>query len=367
MRLRHYTARRDARSSRCARPVANLIELLVIRRLALVLFAVTAVVFAAVVPTPSAAQTAQFDAWFDDGDIAAAEREIARLLARDADDRSGLIARARAGVMQGDGASLDGAVEAMQRCLARRADDADCHRWLGRAYGRKALEAGMLTGVRYASRIREHFTRAVALAPDAIEPRYDLNQFYILAPSVVGGGKVRARENVDAFAQRRPAEAALLQAQLAMAEERFDDAERLLLGFTPPTGSDAAGVGRVWRDQLSSLGFTYFARKPPRLDAAGRIFEFGAARFPRAELFLRGQGRVAQEQGRYEAAAALFEQALAIRPQPGAHYRLAQVAEKLGDNARAIVHYEKTLRSTQAVPGAVSRDAAERLRVLQKL
>lgn len=317
--------------------------------------------------TNAGAQTPQFDAWFEAEDFAAAERESARLLARDGDDRIGLLARARGGVMQGDGARLDAAVEAMERCLARRPDDADCHLWLGRAFGRKALDAGMLTGVRYAGRIREHFARAVELAPDAIEPRYDLNQFFILAPSVVGGGKAKARDNIASFAQRRPAEAALLNAQLALAEERFDEAERLLLGFTPPAGVDERGLRAVWRDQLGSLGFTYFSRKPPRLPDARRVFEFASTRFPKTELFLRGQGRVAQEEGRYEAAAALFEQALAIRPQPGAHYRLAQVAEKLGDTARAIVHYEKTLRSPQGVPGSVSRDAAERLRVLQRL
>jgi tetratricopeptide (TPR) repeat protein len=73
---------------------------------------------------------------------------------------------------------------------------------------------------------------------------------------------------------------------------------------------------------------------------------------------------VAQEQGRYEAAAAHFESALAIRPQPGAHYRLAQVAEKLGDTARAITHYEKTLRFSSGVPRSVLSDANERLKTL---
>jgi tetratricopeptide (TPR) repeat protein len=252
----------------------------------------------------------------------------------------------------------------MERCLARHEADARCHWWLGRAYGRKALEAGMVGGVRYAGRIREHFERAAALEPQAVEIRYDLHQFYILAPSLAGGGKAKARASLAEFARLRPAEASLLQAQLDLAEERTADAESRLLAFA---GADDRAVRTVWQDQLAALGFRYFAGKPPRLDDAQRVFDFAARRFPDNELFQRALGRVAQEQARYEAAALHFERALAIKPQPGAHYRLAQVAEKLGDTARAITHYEKTVRFPYGVPPAVLRDASERLRVLNKV
>jgi tetratricopeptide (TPR) repeat protein len=97
------------------------------------------------------------------------------------------------------------------------------------------------------------------------------------------------------------------------------------------------------------------------------VFEFAAGIFPDREIFQRGLGRVAQEQGRYAEAAARFERALAIKAQPGAHYRLAQVAEKLGDTPRAIAHYEKTIRFPHGVPASVLRDASERLRVLNRV
>ena len=310
------------------------------------------------------AQTPQFDTWFDADDFAAIEREIARRLTADPDDRIGLIARARLGVVWRDDSRLGDAIAAMERCLARNEADARCHWWLGRAYGRRALEAGMVGGLRYAGRIREHFERAAVLESQAIEIRYDLHQFYILAPSLAGGGKARARAGLAEFAKLRPAEAPLLVAQLDLAEEKSADAEAWLLNFP---GADDRGVRNVWQDQLTALGFRYFAGKPPRLDDARRVFEFAARRFPDNELFQRGLGRVAQEQGRYEAAAMHFERALAIKPQPGAHYRLAQVAEKLGDTARAISHYERTIRFPYGVPPGVLRDASERLRVLNKV
>jgi tetratricopeptide (TPR) repeat protein len=310
------------------------------------------------------AQAPQLDAWFDADDFASIEREIDRRLKADADDRIGLLARARLGVAWRDASRLDEAIAAMERCLARHEADARCHWWLGRAYGRKALEAGMVGGVRYAGRIREHFERAAALEPQAVEIRYDLHQFYILAPSLAGGGKAKARASLAEFARLRPAEASLLQAQLDLAEERTADAESRLLAFA---GADDRAVRTVWQDQLAALGFRYFAGKPPRLDDAQRVFDFAARRFPDNELFQRALGRVAQEQARYEAAALHFERALAIKPQPGAHYRLAQVAEKLGDTARAITHYEKTVRFPYGVPPAVLRDASERLRVLNKV
>jgi tetratricopeptide (TPR) repeat protein len=323
-----------------------------------------ALVLASLAHVPLLAQTPQFDTWFEAEDFVAVEREIARLRGADADDPAALIAIARLGVSHPDDSRLAAGIEAMERCLQRNEAHARCHLWLGRSYGRKALEAGMVTGIRYAGRIRTHFERAVALAPESIEARFDLNQFYILAPSLAGGGKARARENNAAFDKLRPAEATLLHAQLDIAEERLPDADRRLLGFA---GSDDPGVRAVWQDQFASLGFLYFSRKPPRLDDAQRVFAAAAERFPRNELFRRGLGRVAQEQGRFDEAARHFEQALEIKAQPGAHYRLAQVAEKLGDTARAITHYEKTLRFPRDVPAAVLRDSSERLRVLQKL
>jgi tetratricopeptide (TPR) repeat protein len=316
-------------------------------------------------PAPVAhAQSTQFDAWFEVDDFASIESEIERRLRADADDRVGLLARARLGVVWHDSARLDAAVAAMERCLARSEADARCHWWLGRAFGRKALEAGTLGGLRYAGRVREHFERAAALEPQAVDIRYDLHQYYILAPSLAGGGKSKARASLAEFARLRPTEVPLLEAQLDLAEERIAEAESRLLTFA---GSEDRGVRTVWQDQLAGLGFRHFSAKPPRMDDARRVFEFAAGKFPDREIFQRGLGRVAQEQGRYAEAAARFERALAIKAQPGAHYRLAQVAEKLGDTPRAIAHYEKTIRFPHGVPASVLRDASERLRVLNRV
>lgn len=310
----------------------------------------------------AAAQTPQFDAWFDADDFGAIEREAARLLARDPADRAALLARARLALADSDGSRVGAGIAAMEHCLKLSERDDECHLSLGSLYGRKAIEAGMVSGLRYAGRIREHFERAVALAPTSIRARYRLHQFYIMAPSIAGGGKARARESIEAFARLSPAQAPLLRAQLDLAEERPAEAGATLLGYA---GGIDDGADLVWREQLSSLGFMHLSAKPPRLADAQRVFEFAAARFPRDELFQRGLGRIAQELGRYAVAAAHFETALAIRPQPGAHYRLAQVAEKLGDTPRAIQHYEKTLRSGRGVPRSALTDANERLKALR--
>jgi tetratricopeptide (TPR) repeat protein len=310
------------------------------------------------------AQSTQFDSWFEVDDFASIESEIARRLKADADDRIGLMARARLGVGWRDASRLDEAIAAMERCLARNEADARCNWWLGRAYGRKALEAGTLGGLRYAGRVREHFERAAQLEPQAVDIRYDLHQYYILAPSLAGGGKAKARASLAEFAKLRPAEAPLLEAQLDLAEEKVAEAEVRLRTFA---GSNDPAVRGVWQDLLAAVGFRHFSAKPPRMDDARRVFEFAAGQFPDREIFQRGLGRVAQEQGRYAEAAAHFERALAIKAQPGAHYRLAQVAEKLGDTPRAIAHYEKTIRFPHGVPASVLRDASERLRVLNRV
>jgi len=312
---------------------------------------------------PGAAQGAPFDAWFAAGEFAAVEREIEHRLRADSGDRAALLARARLGLEWHDASRLDAAIGAMQRCLERHPDDARCHQWLGRAYGRMALDGAVFGGVRFAGRVRAHLERAAALAPQAIDIRHDLHRFYLLAPGLAGGGRARARASLDEFARLRPAQAPLLRAQLDLAEDRLDGAEAVLLSFA---GGDEPALREVWADLLEALGNRHHGARPPRLAEARRVYEFAAARFPERELFQRALGRVAQEQGRYAEAAGHFERALAIRPQPGAHYRLAQVAERLGERERAIEHYEKTLRFPHGAPARVLRDASERLIALQR-
>src|ERR1039458_7451445 len=71
------------------------------------------------------------------------------------------------------------------------------HLWLGRIYGEKADRAGVLSAAGLVKKIRNSFERAVELDPKSWEARTDLAEFYLEAPSIVGGGQDKARAQAD--------------------------------------------------------------------------------------------------------------------------------------------------------------------------
>jgi tetratricopeptide (TPR) repeat protein len=92
----------------------------------------------------------------------------------------------------------DEAVHACEAAVKLMPKSSDAQDWMGRAYGLKANGAGPLTGLKLAHKVRESFEAAVALDPRSAAAADDLAEYYIGAPSVVGGGLDKA----DALASR---------------------------------------------------------------------------------------------------------------------------------------------------------------------
>lgn len=97
---------------------------------------------------------------------------------------------------------LENAAEYLKRAVTESPDDAAAHHLLAEAYGRQANSSGMITKMRLVGRIREHYERAVALAPDEIEYRESLLEYYAQAPAAMGGGLNKARAEAAQIAKR---------------------------------------------------------------------------------------------------------------------------------------------------------------------
>src|SRR5579864_1932526 len=87
--------------------------------------------------------------------------------------------------------------------------------WLGRIYGEKADHVGFLSAIGLAKKVRNAFERAVELDPGSWEARIDLADFYLEAPSIVGGGQDKARVQADALLPFNPAMAHWVLARIA--------------------------------------------------------------------------------------------------------------------------------------------------------
>jgi len=117
----------------------------------------------------------------------------------------------------------DHGITACEHAVRLNPENSSYHLWLGRIYGEKADHAGFLSGAGLAKKVRIDFERAVELDPKSSEARADLAQFYLQAPSIVGGGKDKARAQVQALAGSNPAVADYVTGQIA---EKEKDAEK---------------------------------------------------------------------------------------------------------------------------------------------
>ncbi len=107
----------------------------------------------------------------------------------------------------------------------------DHHLWLGRTYGRRAERS---TGLRVlgafslARKCRESFERAVELNPKHLASLQSLFDYYLNAPSIVGGGSDKAQALIPKIEAVSRASAERARASLHETREQFDEADATL-------------------------------------------------------------------------------------------------------------------------------------------
>ena len=118
------------------------------------------------------------------------------------------------------------AAEVFEQAAKMNPEDAESALWAGRAFGRRAETSGPFTAPGYASKARQYLEKAVALDPSNREAAGDLFDYYIDAPSYLGGGEKKAEALAAKVAERDPAEGHYYQAQLADRHKEYDTAEQ---------------------------------------------------------------------------------------------------------------------------------------------
>ena len=120
----------------------------------------------------------------------------------------------------------DDAVTASERATEADPNNAEYHLWLGRAYGEKAEHSIFVTAIRLAKRTRLEFERAVQLQSNNLDAQSDLAEFFIEAPSFLGGGKDKAAAQAEKVAPMDEATSHWIKARIAEKDGRQSDAEK---------------------------------------------------------------------------------------------------------------------------------------------
>ena len=171
---------------------------------------------------------------------------------------------------------------------------------LGEAYGKLAGKAGVFQQLGLARKCRAALEKAIDLAPDKLDYRHGLIEFYEKAPAIAGGGRDKALAQAAAIALLDPFDGAL-------------------------TTGGIQGRAKNWT-------------------AAATAYRSAAALRPEAAEPPAALGLIAADQGHYEEAFSHFDRALAIQPDHlAALYQLGRVSalsgQRLRDGAAALRRY----------------------------
>jgi Flp pilus assembly protein TadD len=128
-------------------------------------------------------------------------------------------------LMQGD---YKKATESFEKALALAPRNAEIHRLLGNAYGRRAEVSSVFTAPGYARKAHQYFEQAVALDPNNREAVSNLFEYYLEAPGIMGGGIDKAENLVTHITKLDPPAGYHAQAQLERKRDRFEAAEEQL-------------------------------------------------------------------------------------------------------------------------------------------
>jgi tetratricopeptide (TPR) repeat protein len=241
--------------------------------------------------------------------------------------------------MQGD--DFDKAIPAFEAAVRADSMSSLYHLWLGNAYGQKALAGNFFSKMKYGSRMRAEWERAVAIDPANFDAHENLHEFFTQAPAAGGGSAEKAQEQRAIMFRLRPYAAAIYFAAVDTRAHHYQqviDNIRPILSAYPDSVAPRVALANA---QAEAHNF----------DDAWKTIDAAKARFADNPQFRYAVGRTAAISGmRLEEGKAALQQYLANPPSAkspqitGAHYRIGMILEKSGDRAAAKTEYETAIR-----------------------
>jgi tetratricopeptide (TPR) repeat protein len=123
-------------------------------------------------------------------------------------------------------AHTDEAINACAKTVQMLPRSSQAQDWLGRAFGMEAEHAGPIAGLTLALKVKAAFEAAVALNPNDGDAVSDLGEFYVDAPSLIGGGVDKAAALADRVAATLPQQADRIHGLVAEKNKDYGTAER---------------------------------------------------------------------------------------------------------------------------------------------
>lgn len=232
----------------------------------------------------------------------------------------------------------DRAEASCKKATALEPNNSGFHLWLGRVYGEKADRANFMSAAGLAGKVRNEFERAVQLNPKDVESRLDLAEFYVDAPSIVGGGEQKARDQAKAVGAINPAREHWIYARIAEHKKDPAAAEREYHQYIDLSKGDAEAY----------LNLALFLRRQKRYDEMEQtIVKLSHAASPKPDVLWEASGMLYRAGRSYPLATDLLTRYLSgpveAAPAFKAHYLMGMLLEKQGDRTGAAREYRASL------------------------
>lgn len=233
----------------------------------------------------------------------------------------------------------DSSVENAERAVELAPNNSDYWMWLGRSYGEKAESSNFVTAYNLAKKVKSSFEKSVQLNGRNGEARSDLAEYYMEAPSFIGGSVEKAADQAQQLAAIEPARAHWIYARLNEKKKDFGAAENEYVQAIRSSNNSGVywlNLATMYRqlqhwDQMESAiqrGVASTNRPNAVLYNAATIYDHAGRNFPEAVNLLR---KYIEAGGSDEIP--IFQ----------AHYLMGTILEKQGNKPAAAQEYRTAL------------------------
>ena len=248
------------------------------------------------------------------------------------------------------------AVTELEKAVEFAPSNAQYRQWLGRASGERASHAFIITAYSMARQVVREFENARRLAPDDLSIRFDLLEYYLQAPGMVGGGKIKAEVEARAIAEIDRQKGFTARAKIFIADKRFDEAKAELHKATDefPESADACeGLADFLFEQQDIEGALQWSKKALALNPGMKFSRFLAAS---AATLLRRDLESATDELLALAAGPLYDDDASFEQ---IYYRLGENYLARGDKEKAKAAFQSAISYNPENSGA--REALKKL------
>lgn len=252
-----------------------------------------------------------------------------------------------------DEMKYDDAEEYFEEAIEANDQVAGYYTWYGNTLGAMASDANFFTQGMLAPKMKNAWEKAVALDPDAVDPRISLIQYYLQAPAIVGGSVDKAVEIANQILKLKPAEGHRQLGNIYLKEKKIAEAEKEFIAMAN-------------EDVTYNQALANFYQSQKQFNKAFDLFESVVKSNPNDMLALYQIGKTGALSGqKLDRGEECLRKYLSYKPRQGepshagANMRLGQIMEKRGKKTEAKILYQSAINSDPTLKEA--KEGLERL------